>query len=120
MAAESDLYTALSGSSDITDIVSTRIYSDIRDQQGDLPAIYFDKTGVDFINLISSNTPAATRTSFSITCFETTREKAETLTDYIVTALTTNNFIAIDDQSDYDDESEIYSTTVQTTYLEVN
>jgi hypothetical protein len=120
MAAESDLYDALSSNTNISDLVSSRIYSDIRDQQTEIPAIYFEKTGVEFFNTVSSNMPVATKTSFAVTCFESTREKAETLTDHIITALSGNDFMIIDDQSNYEEESETYSTTIQTNYLEVN
>lgn len=119
MAAETDLYNALSGSSNITTLVSTRIYSDLRDQGAELPAIYFEKTGVDFSYTLDSYTPATTTTDFIIRCFETTRLKSETLADHVITALASNNFMCADDQSDYDEETQIYTTTIQASYLEV-
>ena len=119
MAAETQLYNALSGSTDITDIVSTRIYSDIRDQGDILPAIYFERSSTEYLNTIDTYVPQGEKSTFILSCFETTREKAEVLTALIITATASSNFLCIDKQNSYDEETETFTTTIQLNYLEV-
>jgi len=119
MAAETQLYNALSGSTDITDIVSTNIYSDIRDQGDDSPAIYFERSDTEFLYTIDSYVSYGEKSSFILSCFELTREKAEALTALIITATAAATFLCTDKQNSYDEETELFTTTIQLNYLEV-
>lgn len=119
MAGETALYGALSGDSNITGIVSDRIYSDIRDQGDILPAIYFERSGTEFINTIDSFAPQGEKSSFIVSCFETTREKSEALSAYIISATATTNFLCIDKQNSFDEETETFTTTMQFDYLDL-
>ena len=119
MAAETNLYDALSNDSNITDIVSDRIYSDIRDQGDKFPAIYYERSNTEFLNTIDSFVPVGEKSSFILSCFETTREKAEALTALIITSTATSEFLCTDKQNSYDEEIEAFTTTIQLDYLEV-
>ena len=119
MVAETDLYNSLSGDSTITDIVSDRIYSDIRDQTDSLPAIFFERIGTEFINTIASYDPVAEKAQISLTCFQTTRELADALVRAVITTTAASNFLCVDKQNGFDETTETYTTTIQLNYLEV-
>lgn len=119
MVAETNLYNALSNDSNITAIVSDRIYSDIRDQGDIFPAIFFERSNTEFLNTLDSFAPCGEKSSFVLSCFETTREKAEALTALIITATSSAEFLCTDKQNSFDEETETFTTTIQVDYLEV-
>lgn len=117
MEAETTLFNALSNDSNITGIVGNKIYSDIRDQGDDVPAIYFERAGTEFIHTIDSHTPQAEKANFILTSFCTSRESAEALTSYVIAATANNQFLCTDKQNSYDEETKSYTTTIQLNYL---
>jgi hypothetical protein len=119
MAAESDLYTALTGASPVTDIVSARIYADVRDQEDDVPAIFFQRTDTNVINTIHGNAPCAETASMLVVCFENTRELAETLANAVTTAAITAGFLYTSRRGEYSPDLDVYATILQFTYNEV-
>lgn len=120
MAIETILYVALSGDSDITDIVGDRIYSDIREQGDIIPSIYFDRSDTEYTYTIGSNIPAIEKATFFVTCFASTREASENINDEVVAALSASGFICYGKESGYEEETEDYSTTIQASYLQIN
>lgn len=118
MASETELYNALSGASLITDVVDDRIYSDIRDQGTDIPCIFYERVGTEFINSLDSHAPLGEKSIFSLTCFQTTRELSEALTALIITTVSASKFLCTDKQHAFDDETEAYYTTIQLNFLE--
>ena len=119
MVAETVLYNSLAGSVDITSVVDDRIYSDIRDQGDIYPAIYFERVNTEYLNTLDTFIPSAVKSSFIVTCFEKTREESQLLAAHILLATATAEFLCTDQQNGLDEETGIYTTTVQLNYLEV-
>lgn len=120
MASEDQLYSALSDDLTVSGLVDDRIYSDIRDQGDTLPAIYYERASTEFYHTMDSFTVQAEKASFVLSCFDATREATEALTDAVIAALSTNGFLSLDKQNSFDDESEIFSTTIQVNHLKTN
>ncbi len=118
MAAETILYNALLNSSNITDIVSDRISSDIRIQAEVIPAIWFDKSDTEYGYVLDNNIPVSEKSNFFITCFTQTRESSESLCDDIILALSDADFIISSREPGYEEETDDYSTTIQASLLE--
>lgn len=112
MSAESDLYTALSGASGVTDIVSTRIYSDVRDQETDVPALTYTRSGTSVISSLHTGAVFAEQASLSVDCLAKTREGAEELADQVYLACTSANLSYQDRAGQYDPDSDLFITTL--------
>lgn len=111
MSAESAVYAALSGAAGVTALVSTRIYPDVRDQETTLPAIVYVRTGTSYDYNIHGSLDL-TRTTVAAMCFAVTRAGAEALADAAQTALVAASMPASERMSDFDSESQVYSTTL--------
>ncbi len=113
MAAEEELNTALTGSSEITAITADRIYADVRDQEDDVPAIFFQRSETSVINNIHGTARVAEIAIMVVVCFESSREKASALADLVITAANAAGFIYIDRRGDYDSDVDVYASILQ-------
>ena len=120
MSAESDLYAALSGDSSVTAIVSDRIFSDVRDQETDIPAIYFERSGTETITSIHNSQAIAEFASMTVVCFDESREAAETLANNVITAATTAGLIYTGREGQYDSESDTFVSILSFTHNKGN
>lgn len=120
MSAESDLYAALSGAAPVTDIVSDRIFSDVRDQETDIPAIYFERAATETINSIHNSTAIAEFASMTVVCFEDSREEAADLADKVISAATSAGLIYTGREGQYDIESDTFVSILSFTHNKGN
>jgi len=112
MSAESDLYTALSGASGVTDIVSTRIYSDVRDQETDVPALTYSRSGTNIIQSLHTGEVFAEQATLTVACLAKTRERAEALADQVYLASIATALAYQDRSGDYDPDTDLFITTI--------
>lgn len=119
MAAEDELYTALSGASAVTDITGDRLYSDVRDQEDDVPCVFWVRSSTEVINTIHGGAPISEVTNLVVVCFESTRELAETLGDAVQTAAINAGFIYSGRSGEYNPDVDVYATIFQFTHNEV-
>lgn len=117
MAAETDLYTALSGDSSIEAVVENRIYADIRDQNEKIPAIYFARSSTEFTHTLDSYVSKGEKVVFDVICFQTTKELVEALTALVITATAASKFLCINKEPEFDEETDTYYTTIQLSYF---
>ena len=117
MSAESAVYAALSGAAAVTALVSTRIYPDTREQETDLPAVIFVRTGTAF-EVDIHGAVDLTRTTVAVISFALTRAGAEALADACQAALLAARMTPSERLSDFDPEAEIYSSTLVIEHLQ--
>lgn len=112
MAAESDLYSALSGFSGLTDMVGTNIFSDIPEEGREAPFVYFERTETEPIFTIHDGAPIAQITYFDVAACAALRDQAEAIADEIIHA-TASDFITIGRSGEYDEKSELFISVLQ-------
>lgn len=109
MSAESDLYAALSGDTDVTDLTGSRIYADVRDEGDGVPAIVYSRTAtVPYVSLHTGETFAETAT-LEVLCIAKDRETAEGLRDKVMAAaIAAADFIYQDRGGSYDPDADLF------------
>ncbi len=112
MAAESDLYLALTQSAEVVNIVGGNIFSDLPGENATAPFIFFERIDTDVVHTIHSGLPLAEITQLSIICYAKTRESAEELADLCVVAADQGNLIYTGRQGEYDDESRLFAAVL--------
>ncbi len=113
MAAETDLYDALSNAAAVTAIVGTNIYSDLVVEDIDAPYIYFERTNTEMVNTIHTGIPIAQFTDFAVICFAVTREAAEDLGDKAYTAVAASgDFIYTGRVGEFDDKTRLFAAAL--------
>lgn len=120
MAAESDLYTALSTDTPVSDVVGTRIYSDAPDQGVDAPFIFYERVSTEMITTIHSGMPIAEISQLAAVCYADTREDAESLGDKTVQALASAGFIYTGRQGEYDPETKLFAAAIEVQHNKSN
>lgn len=111
MSAESAVYAALSGAAGVVAIASTRIFHDAREQKTDLPAVIYVRTGTNFdVNVHGA--VDLMRTTLAVMSFALTRAAVEALADACQAALIAAYMTPVERVSDFDPESEIFSSTL--------
>lgn len=112
MAAETDLYSALSGDSGVTAIVGTKIYSDIPEEGASAPFVFYERVDTEMIPSIHSGMPIAQITQLQAVCYAATRESAEALGDACVLAATNADFIYSGRLGEYDADIELFAAAI--------
>lgn len=113
MSAESDLFAALSGAAAVTNVVEDRIFSNIRDQDTDDPAIVFERTDTRTYTSINTGEVLAERTTMAVTCLDSeSREAVESLANSVVSACVGAGLISVGRDGAYDDKTDLYISTL--------
>lgn len=120
MAVEELLYSTLTGTSAITDIVGDRIHSDIREQGDDIPYIVFERSDTEYSFTMETNTPAYIKHFFDVVCLSTTREATEILAQLIISTLLDVGFFPEGKNPDYEDQADEYISSLQFSYITPN
>lgn len=109
MSAETDIYSALSGSTAVTNISGSRIYADVRDEGDGVPAIVYERTGtLPYVSLHTGETFAETAT-MEVLCIAKDRETAEDLRDKVMAAaIAAADFIYQDRGGSYDPDADLF------------
>lgn len=113
MPAESDLYSALSGDTDVTDIVGTSIFSDLPDEGVDAPFVFFERLDTEMVYSIHTPIPIAQYAQLAVICYADTREIAEDLGDKCVIAAANANLIYTGRQGEYDPDSKLFAAAIE-------
>jgi hypothetical protein len=108
MSAEAELYTALTGATGVTDLVSTRIYPNRVPLGTDYPAIgYSTITGAK----IASNNCKETRVQ--VDCFAETYSATKSVKDAVLAVIDANqNWLYIEGPDIYEDDTLIHHQSV--------
>ncbi len=102
MSAEVTIHAILAGTSDITALVSDRIYPIVVPDKG-LPAIAYLRTGTEYTNTIG-NAAIAARVTFELFCVSKLFSEAELLADKV----STTSLAKLNRISDYDADTETF------------
>ena len=109
---EEDVYTALSGASGVTDLVSDRIYIDERKQDSAVPAIVYFRTQSNPVVTLSGSV-IGNETTFGIFAIAESRAVAEQVASACKTALSVAPFAHLPATGhDYDDETDLHVSAV--------
>lgn len=120
MAAESDLYAALSGATAVTAVVADKIYSDVPDQGDEPPFIFYERVGTEMITTIHNGYPIAEISQLAVVCYAKTREATESLGDKVVTAAADAGFIYTGRQGEYDPETGLFAAAIELQHNQSN
>lgn len=120
MAAESDLYAALTGAAPVTAIVGDKVYSDIPDQGDEPPFIFYERVSTEMINNIHGGTPVAEISQMAVVCYAKTREATESLADKAVTAAAAAGFSYTGRQGEYDPETGLFAAAIELQHNKAN
>lgn len=117
MGIEGKIYSALSGSTALTALVSSSIYPDHRYQSDEVPAVVFYRApGGERINDLQGysgkENPVIEITAYADTV-DARREVADAVISVMDAATAFNALLPSPPFDDYDDETKIYERTLQ-------
>jgi hypothetical protein len=116
MSAETELYSALSSQSGLTNLVGSRIYPDAIPENVSLPAVVFVRA-----NTLPTYTIGGARVCefvhFPVTAWAKTRSEVEAVADQIELALEISQNLPVDRSSGYDNEVGLFAVTIETDWF---
>ena len=115
MSAETVLYSTLSADTGVDSLVDGRIYPDVAPQDGDLPAIAFERVGTEYHNTIHG-TAIATRVSMEAWCMGETRADAESVCDAVELAARAATFFTTGRRAEFDPETNLWAAVLSLDY----
>ncbi len=112
MSAEQTIQTLLTGTSAITAIVGTRIYSRLVPVDKGLPAIAVRRLETEYITTIHESAIQAGKAQMEIACMGNNIGEAEALAAEVVTALSVAGYAATNRSAEEDIELGTWATLI--------
>ena len=111
MSAEDALFAALTGATEVTNLVSTRVYRGYVPQEVQAPCIAFDRVATEHVNTIHG-TVLASRASLEIWCMAEQGRQADRIADAVTPIAAGQKFIPTGRRAEFDVDSGIWSTVI--------
>lgn len=116
MSAETQLYAALSGRTELTELVGTRIYPDAIPENSPLPAVVYVRSSTNPTYTIGG-TLVCEDVRLSVTAWAPTRTEAEAVADQIRSAIDGAGHPIADRASGFDNEVGLFAVTIETDWF---
>lgn len=112
MSAETALYSALTGASPVTAIVSTRIYPDVVPQEVQLPCVAYARVDTEYEGTLHTSVPIAETATLEIQCLDNDRAGAEALADVVIAAAGAARFVPTGRRAEIDTDNNLWAAVL--------
>lgn len=116
MSAETQLYAALSGRTELSSLVGTRIYPDAIPENSPLPAVVYVRASTNPTYTIGGQL-VCEDVRMAVTVWATSRTEAEAVADQVRSAINVAGHPIVDRSSGFDNEVGLFAVTIETDWF---